>query len=205
MVDEPNLPLNDESMTADHLPAEDLAAYLSRGRRAPAFQRVQAHLADCADCRHEATHIARVVRAEARGRMLRWTGGGVAAAAAVLVLAVWTGGHRRAPDTNITRGPVRSPVEVTAVAPLAPLGEVSPAARELVFAWRPVPGAVEYRLTLSNATGGTLWRRATTDTTLVLPVEVSLARGVPYYWYVDALVADGGSVTSGAREFHVHR
>ena len=205
MIDQPTPPLNDESMTTDHLPAEDLAAYLSRGRHAPAFQRVQAHLADCADCRHEAAHIARVVRAEARSRMLRWTSGGVAAAAAVLVLAVWAGGHRRAPETDITRGPVRSPVELPAVAPLAPLGEVSPAARELVFAWRPVAGAVEYRLTLSNATGGTLWRRATTDTTLVLPREVSLARGAPYYWYVDALVADGGSMTSGAREFRLQR
>ena len=204
MVDQPNLPLNDESMTADHLPAVDLAAYLSGGRRAPAFQRVQAHLADCAECRQEAAHIARVVRAEAQGRVLRWTGGGVAAAAAVLVLAVWAGGHRRAPDTDITRGPAGSPVEVAAVAPLAPLGEVSPA-RELAFAWRPVAGAVEYRLTLSNATGGTLWHRATTDTTLALPLEVSLARGVPYYWYVDALVVSGGSVTSGAREFHLQR
>ncbi len=205
MVDEPNLSPNDESMAADHLPAEDLAAYLSRGRQAPAFQRVQAHLADCAQCRQEAAHIARVVRAEARSHLLRWTGGGVAAAAAVLVLAVWAGGHRRAPDADITRGPVRPPFEATAVAPLAPLGEVSPAPRELAFAWRPVAGVVEYRLTLSNATGGTLWRRATTDTTLVLPVEVSLARGVPYYWYVDALISGGGSVTSSAREFHLQR
>jgi anti-sigma factor RsiW len=190
-------------MTADHLPAEDLAAYLSRGQHAPAFQRVQAHLADCAECRQEAAHIARVVRAETRGRMLRWTGAGGAAAAAVLVLAVWAGGHRRAPDTDITRGPAGSPVEAAALAPLAPLGEVSPAASQLAFAWRSVAGVVEYRLTLSNATGGTLWRRATTDTTLVLPLEVSLARGVSYYWYVDALVAAGGSVTSGAREFHL--
>lgn len=205
MVEQPNLPLNDESMTVDHLPAEDLAAYLSRGRHAPAFQRVQAHLADCAECRQEAAHIARVVRAGTRGRMLRWTGAGGAAAAAVLVLAVWAGAHPRAPDTDITRGTAGSVVEAAAVAPIVPLGEVSLAARQLAFAWRPVAGAVEYRLTLSNATGGTIWRRATTDTALVLPLEVSLARGVSYYWYVDALVADGGSVTSGAREFHLQR
>lgn len=205
MVDQPELPPKDEPMTADHLPAEDLAAYLSRGQHAPAFRRVQAHLADCADCRHEAAHIARVVRAETRGRVLRWTGGGVAAAAAVLMLAVWGGGHRHVPDANVTRGPAGSSVAVSAVAPIAPLGEVSPAAHEIAFAWRPVAGVVEYRLTLSNATGGTLWRRATTDTTLVLPVDVSLAPGVPYYWYVDALVAGGGSVTSGALEFHVQR
>jgi hypothetical protein len=205
MVDQPNLSLNDESMNADHLPAEDLAAYLSRGRKARAFQRVQAHLADCAECRQEAAHIARVVRAEARGRMLRWTGAGGAAAAAVLLLAVWAGGHRRAPDTDTTRGSAASPIAVVAVGPLAPLGEVSPTASQLAFAWRPVAGVVEYRLTLSNATGGILWRRATTDTTLVLPLEVSLARGVSYYWYVDALVANGGSVTSGAREFHLQR
>ena len=203
MVDQPKLPLSDESMTADHLSAEDLAAYLSRGRHARAFQRVQAHLADCTLCRQEAAHIARVVRAEARGRMLRWTSVGGAAAAAVLLFAVWAGGHRRAPDTGITRGPAGSPVEAAAVAPLAPLGEVSPSASKLAFAWRPVAGAVEYRLTLSNVTGGTLWRRATTDTALVLPLQVSLARGVSYYWYVDALVANGGSVTSGAREFHL--
>ena len=202
MVDQPKLPLNDEPMTTDHLPAEDLAAYLSQGRHAPAFRRVQAHLADCAECRHEAAHIARVVRAEARDRMLRWTGGGVAAAAAVLALAVWAGGHRPGPDAGITRGPAGTPIEVTAV---APLGEVSPAAGRPAFAWRPVAGAVEYRLRLSNAIGSTLWSQATTDTTLVLPLEVSLARGVQYYWYVDALVAGGGSVTSGAREFHLRR
>jgi hypothetical protein len=205
MVDQPKLPVSDESMTADHLPAADLAAYLSRGRRSPTFRPVQAHLADCADCRQEAAHIARVIRAEARGRMFRWTGAGVAAAAALLVVAVWTGGHRRAPDADITRAAANSGVEGAAIAPLTPLGEVPPAGSSLAFAWRPAAGAVEYRLTLSNATGGTLWRRATTDTTLDLPLDVSLARGVSYYWYVDALVANGGSVTSGAREFHLRR
>jgi hypothetical protein len=202
MVDQPKPSLSDESMTAHHLPAEDLAAYLSRGRDARAFQRVQAHLADCAECRLEAAHIARVLRAEARSRLLRWTGGGVATAAAVLMLAVWAGGHRPAPDAGITRGSAGSPIEIAAI---APLGEVSLAAHEVAFAWRPVAGAIEYRVTLSNATGSMLWRRATTDTTLVLPLEVSLARGVQYYWYVDALVANGGSVTSGAREFHLQR
>jgi anti-sigma factor RsiW len=190
-------------MTADHLPAEDLAAYLSRGRQAPAFRRVQAHLADCAECRYEAAQISRVVRAETRHRMLRWAGAAVAAAAAVLVVAVWTGGQRRVPDSDITRGSAAPSVEASGIAPLAPLGDVSPTAGILAFTWRPVAQAVEYRLTLSDAAGGTVWSRATTDTTQVLPLEVSLAHGVRYYWYVDALLAGGGSVTSGAREFRV--
>jgi hypothetical protein len=48
-----------------------------------------------------------------------------------------------------------------------------------------------------------IWNQVTTDTVLVLPLAISLARNASYCWYVDALQSSGESATSGAREFRL--
>jgi hypothetical protein len=67
--------------------------------------------------------------------------------------------------------------------------------------WRLTGAAVEYRVTLLDATGSVLWTSVTADSVALLPVGVSLAPGADYYWYVDALLGDGTSVSSGAQRF----
>jgi len=86
---------------------------------------------------------------------------------------------------------------------LAPVDRDTVEGSGLAFAWSSQPGRSLYRLTLTDASGRALWLRDTPDTTLALPVDVSLSGGVTYFWYVDALDADGRSVTTGTRRFTI--
>lgn len=200
----PRYPLTDEPMITDHLPPEALAAYLAEGARAPGFDRVQAHLADCPECREEASAVSRILRADGRSHQVRRVMMGVGSVAAVLAIGIWFAAPRPPSNENVTRGTEpRLPSGEPDVTAIAPLGEVAPVAGQVSFSWHVMPDAVEYRLTLSDAGGGPIWKKATTDTVLVLPLEVSLARGTTYYWYVDALLSDGRSLTTGAREFRL--
>lgn len=55
------------------------------------------------------------------------------------------------------------------------------------FAWRAVPGASRYRVTLSSAEGGELWKREVTGLGLAFPAEAApLAGSVEYLWEVQA-------------------
>jgi hypothetical protein len=55
------------------------------------------------------------------------------------------------------------------------------------FTWRAVPGASRYRVTLSSAEGGELWKREVTGVTLLFPTDAAaLAGSVEYLWEVQA-------------------
>lgn len=185
--------------TFPHLQPQELAAFLDGGVPSPASRRARAHLADCAECRSEAIEAGRVVRAGSRPRRRQL--GGLVLAAAVL-LAVWLG--VRAPaSTPVLRGsaPEAVPVDAVAPVPVSPVGDTRRSAGPLLFTWRSSPGAVEYRLTVLDASGSVLWTQVTTDTSLALPLAISLPPKDSYFWYVDALRSDGTSSTSGAQAF----
>ena len=56
------------------------------------------------------------------------------------------------------------------------------------FAWRAVPGATRYRVTLSAAESGDLWSREVEGLSLPFPEDASaLADGAEYLWHVVAL------------------
>jgi len=56
------------------------------------------------------------------------------------------------------------------------------------FVWRAVPGASRYRVTLSTAEGGELWKRDVTGLTLSFPADAAaLAGSIEYLWEVQAL------------------
>lgn len=197
--------LNDEPVRTAHLSATDVAAYLSGRAGADSRVRIQAHLAECADCREEAIGASRILGAEHRSRSTRRVLLASVGLAAVLALVIVT---RTAPVHSVesaTRGTAGGASAESKVSVVGPLGGFAQAGGIPTFVWRSIPGAMEYRFTLTDVDGKVLWTRATPDTLLTPPLDVPLGTERAYYWFVDALLADGNSVTSGAKEFHIGR
>ena len=69
-----------------------------------------------------------------------------------------------------------------------------------MFTWRSVAEGATYRLSLTDEAGDVLWTVNTPDTTVAL-VDIMLEADQLYYWYVDALLHDGGSATTGVQQF----
>ncbi len=65
------------------------------------------------------------------------------------------------------------------------------------------PRNAHYVLTVTDENGDVVWTAETSDTSLVLPRGVDLKSGSRYYWYVDALLDDARSSTTGVREFTI--
>ena len=190
---------NDEATARDHLSAEEVAGYLDRAFSASEQERIEAHLADCAECRGELSEVARVRRA--RPRWTRWyvVGPGAAAAAAVILLLVWRPGVPGSSDVLRDTGVGAEGIPRFAV--VAPL-ESSPVAHDsVVFVWRSAGEDAHYRLTLTDVTGDVLWTEAASDTTAVLPRGVALNRNQAYFWYADALLPSGETATTGVQRF----
>lgn len=175
-----------------HLDSTEVAAYVDGRLDEAARTRVEAHLAECDECRREVVTVRRVV-ATARRRP-GWPVWVTLAAAAALLLVVWP----RAADRGGPGAPVVRDAD-PATAGVAVVTPDSVATVPLTFAWHPVPTATTYRVALTNPSGELIWSGATSDTVLAIPDSVALAAGRSYYYYVDALLADGTSITSGVR------
>lgn len=178
-----------------HLETGEVAAYLDHVLPPGERDRVEAHLADCAECRQEVIEVSRL--RHTRSRRSRWlmVGPAVAAAAiAVLVIA-------RPADTP-PRGPVLRDGERPAlrVALVTPAETAAVEGRSLTFTWRSAGAGVSYRLTLADERGDVVWSVTSSDTTGRPPGDVRLRPGHRYSWYVDALLPDGRSVTSDVRQ-----
>lgn len=188
----------------DHLQAEEVAAYLDGKVDQEERRRITAHLSDCAECRTELIEVRRILRRR-RGFRPLWVAAPVAAAAAVVVFVLLGTGiiELNGPSEE----PLRSGPTTEIPAALVPR---APAERALVdpdsvtFIWRPADGAT-YRITLTDETGDVVWTQTTEDTIAPLPENLSLGAGRIYFWYVDALLADGHSLATPVRQFEVRR
>jgi len=190
----------EELLDTPHLLPDELATWLTKGPTSTEARRVTAHLAECDVCREEAIEVSQLVRVGRRPGHRSWLRKGVTLAlAASVTLAVWVGRQSRSAPPEV----VRSVSPSAALTPIAPLGTMSLASGPVAFTWRPAVGAVEYRLTLLDAAGSVIWSHVTTDTAVILPLAVSLARNTSYFWYVDALQSNGESSTSRSREFRL--
>ena len=187
----------------DHLSSEELGAYLSNTMSETERPAVERHLVNCADCRADLIETQRAT-STAPATKRSWQGRFYAlgiAAAAVIAFAVWPRG-----DSKVESGPVernRTVAPNTAVVIVSPQQDGVFSAQR-TFVWRRNDDA-SYNITLTDASGRTLWSQSTADTTAALPSAVVLSRGQQYFWYVDALKSDGRSVTSGINSFHVSR
>ena len=186
---------------SEHPTAEDVAAYLS-GTLTPGDQAaVEEHLAECRECRGQVVAARRLLRTHKVPNRRIWLV--PAAAAAVLLLAVFF----RAPGFQPGPEPVRSGQGTASgeagsrIAVLAPADGDSLAVGSITFVWRGQSGKPLFQFTLTDGSGRAVWTGATTDTTLTLPRAVSLDRGRTYFWTVDALSADGRSLTTRNHRF----
>ena len=174
----------------------EIAAYVDHRLSGDARDRVEHHLAECAECRHVATRSREVLHRRHRPRQLLIGAGTLAAAAAVFLLVVQPARQSRDAETGPT---LRGPGSDAALPAYHPIGDV---AREPVsFVWGSVNNAASYRLTVSHADGTALWTASSADTTTVLPDSVSLQTGQRHVWIVDALLMDGTVRSTGFKEF----
>jgi Putative zinc-finger len=173
-----------------------IAAYIDRGLSRAERDEVEAHLAECAECRRHVSDTDALVQRVRGPKRLVIGGALVAAAAAVIIVAV--------PSFRRSDGTLENPLyrDVAASSSLIAYGPTGESrVGSLRFVWSPAQGAMSYRLTVSRADGATVWTQSSRDTVAALPTSVTLHVGDRYFWVSDALLADGGSRSTGLREF----
>ncbi len=202
-------------MADAHLSTADLLRWRDEG--AGDRVRIVAHLASCPACRQTAAelererpadaaperfdprefapvgHRALARRAVSRGR-LAW----MAAAAALVVAAVWVPVALRDGSGSTLRG---GAVPVTLVRPV----DTSVARREVAFEWTPATGVEVVRLTVTTLDGAAtpLIERDVSGTRYV-PTDEERGRlqpGRTIHWFVDYREAGGTTGTSPAARF----
>jgi anti-sigma factor RsiW len=171
-----------------HIGEFEMAAYLDRRLGTADRDRVEGHLAGCAECRQEMLQVRGLLGRSARPRRLL-VGASLLAAAAALVLIV----------RPAVIGPVRGDGNPSALTAYGPTGDAALAS--LRFVWGAVPGVATYRLTVSAADGVPLWSGSVADTVMALPDSVVLQADQRYVWFADALLDDGSTRSTGLHEF----
>lgn len=180
-----------------HVTDTELAAYLDRTLTPSERDRVEDHLAGCADCRQQLLETKELLERVRRPRNLLV--GGALAVAAVLVFLV----ARPEPGTTDQHTLMRSDGTAAPLVAYGPLGTTANVG--LQFVWGPVPDRESYRLDVSRMDGQPVWSSSGTDTVAILPSSVVLRPNERYYWVVDALLRDGTTRSTGLREFGVTR
>lgn len=182
------------SVPADrHVSSESLAAFIDRRLDGAARTAVIEHLADCAECRREWMDARRALRPR-RARRVAGITVAVAAAASLIIIAMPSG---RAGLDEPDR--VRAGGDAAALVAYGPLGEIATPTNELV--WGSAGADAAYRVTITTADGSPVWRTSTADTTAALPDTVQFHPATGYRWWVDALLPNGTTRTTGVREF----
>jgi anti-sigma factor RsiW len=181
-----------------HVAPESIAAFLDGRLHGAERALVAEHLSECADCRRELIDTRRAIRALTMRRVIGVTAGLALAASLALVLLPpnWRG---RPGASDAAR--LRGPEQAGALVAHGPLGDVADIRPHLT--WSPAAAGAVYRVTVTAASGAPVWRASTADTIAVPPDTVSFAPGVTYRWWVDAVLADGATRSTGVREFRV--
>jgi hypothetical protein len=162
------------------------------------------HLSTCAECRHEVAelHLA-LSRTDERRRRARWVAGAAIAAAAVVAFVTIpriTSGpvlRENPSSTRTSTSAVESPAQIRIVQP----SDSTAVSSAVSFTWRPAGTDASYLITVQDGAGVVIWLKTTSDTSTALPETVRLASKTPYFWSVDARLADGSSASSGFHPF----
>lgn len=178
----------------------EIAAYLDRRLSLADRDRAEAHMAECPICRDEIVRARMLTRKIARPKRFLVSGGVIAVAAAILIVALPALRQR---DLFPTGEKQRASESTSALIAFQPVGGTS--VKAVHFVWSASAGAVSYRLTLSGENGIPIWTESAIDTSLTLPVTVRLHPELRYYWIVDALLANGMTRSTGLREFQTTR
>ncbi|MBM4188057.1 MAG: zf-HC2 domain-containing protein [Gemmatimonadetes bacterium] len=182
-------------MSTLHVDHDQLAAYAERRLTPTEYQRVEHHLADCAECRRDAVAVTLVLRSDRRRRVLRVAAPLAAAAALLFVLLPPKPGPEETP-----RFRPGSPREAATVIPVwSPTTAATPGSDRRLIWGSAGPGTL-YRLTVTDSSGGVVWTHQLVDTIAAIPDSASIRAGARYHWYVDALLVNGERATTGLRD-----
>ncbi|HZI99663.1 MAG TPA: zf-HC2 domain-containing protein [Gemmatimonadaceae bacterium] len=173
----------------------EIAAYLDRGLQREKLDQFEEHLSQCAECRDNLMRTQEVVGRSRRSSRFIRSGTIILAAAAVALMAVPSLRRWGASEAPVMRGD-------NGAAPLVaygPLGEIS--TLPVRFVWASARDAMSYRITVTRDDGTEVWASSSTDTTVILPSNVSLQNGTNYLWVVDAVSSDGTTRSTGNHQF----
>jgi hypothetical protein len=189
-------------MDQEHVGTEELAAFLEGSLDLNARRVVTRHLDGCPRCRATATLAGGTLGEVERKRRRRiWVVPTIAAAAvAALLLVPWGGSERSEPSSPQRNQPSEGTPSVDVVTP-TDQSEIEP--DDIRFVWRSAGPGATYDLTITDREGVVVLTQPTADTVLFLPGTVTLVPGVRYFWFVDALLGDARSATTGFLEFRV--
>jgi anti-sigma factor RsiW len=171
----------------------EVAGYVAGSLDPDVRARIETHLSDCEPCAAEVADVVRLRRKT--GSPIRWVGIAAAAAAMIAVVVVSRPSSRPVVGTTPV---VRGDTGTSTVSMVQPANDAA-LPEPPVFVWRAVPGATAYRITVSRADGDSVWTASLPDTTARAPGS-SLAADT-YYWYVDAILADGSSRAGTPQRF----
>lgn len=191
----------------DHLDTDLVAAYAERRLGRDDQRVVEAHVAECAECRRELADVVRLLHPARTRRRLVVALPALAAAAVLSVVMV----PRQPPASRAVEGPRLRPGDgavaenVAVLAVVAPAADTTVATAGLRFTWAGAGPDAMYTLTIADPTGRSLWRTTTRDTSVTVPDTVALGSPGTLHWWVDARTAVGREASTGIRSFVLSR
>lgn len=185
-----------------HLSAGDVAAFLDRRLTTDERHGIEEHLAHCGQCRAELAAVRRLVKSgPVPERRLMRTGLAAAAVIAFLALTLGRLGSGTTED-RVRTTPAATTGASALIKGLQPADGDTVSLARTALVWGSIGGEPAYRVTITDATGKLVWTNSTTDTSQTLPPTLLSSR-TTYFWYVDALRADGRAASTGVRRFIV--
>jgi len=179
------------SETMTHLSTEALAGYIDGALSSEERRKAELHLSSCAECREDVWEIRRL---QLRRRP-RWPMVLLPAAAAAAVLLVIGLPRQTTTPSEVRSGPDLEQ-RIGIVSP-TPSAEIAPGL--VTFIWRSAGGGASYVITLQESDGRVAWTSSIADTLAVLPDSVPLSAGRTWFWFVDAMLPDGRSLSTGVQ------
>lgn len=193
------------SDSPDHLDLLTVTAFVEGRLDDAARRQAAAHLAECEPCRRELVAAGEVVAAHRNAKVRRSAGLLTLAAATVVAVVMLSplspGGGLR----DDGPGPVRTETGAAGIVVLHPSPDavLERSDGPVAFSWRAVEPGSRYLIRVTDERGAAVWELETGETLVSMPAGITLVTGEPYYWYVDALGADGRSLTTGTHRFQL--
>ena len=184
-------------MSDEHLHPDVIAQVATGQLRGSERAQALAHVDACAACRDDLTYV---VKFERRRRHRRLSV--IAGVAGILVLAIIVV-PRTAPPPLGPSDERTGAEGILRVDSYAPSNGTEIQGDSILFAWQNMGPNTLYRFGVSTATGAPVLDRALRDTTMYLVVAPTLERGEAYFWFIDAVMADGSAARSNVWRFTV--
>jgi len=179
-----------------HLTELEVAAYLDRAFRGTDLNRVEGHIAHCAECRDKVVSAEQLIARSRRPR--RWMTGAALAAAATFAIVLTPAVRQRFTTEPVLIRDLSSRESLDAT---GPDGNISRS--NIRFSWKRIPTVVDYRAKVFTPDGTVVWSARTSDTSIVVPATVKLLNGQDYVWTIEADLENGEIESSGLHSFRV--